>query len=196
MRLAFAFVLSLALQAQGDTPAPPSAPPPVAPPQELPAELEGVRLGETLAELAGRFDLRSHPTYREGETVRHTFDVQQTISSGVREDLIRRKIRRVVVESRQGRVTSIQVEYSDRQETTFAEMEHELVARFGPPLRSKASGPLQVGRAKGIRLYLWLQTWTWETGDRVFSVEGEHYGDDKHVERPLRHTFRYGLAAR
>jgi hypothetical protein len=196
MRLTFAFLFSLALLAPGDDLVPPPASPPVAIPDELPQELEGVRLGQPLLELQGRFELGSQPAYREGETARHILDVQQTISSRVRDDLMRRNIRRLALESRQGRVTSIKVEYSDRRETTFAEIEADLTAKFGPALRTQTSGPMQVGRAKGIRLYLWLRTWTWEADDRVFSVEGEHYGDDKYVERPMRHTFRYALEAR
>jgi len=201
MRLAFAFVMVTALLAQGEVPVPPPASlPPASPPavlpEEPPTELEGVRLGQPLAELEGRLELGTQPNFREGETVRHIFDVQQTISARVREDLMRRNVRRIWLESRRGRVTSVKVEYADRRETTFEEMERDLVARFGPALRSQTSGPMQVGRAKGVRLYLWLRIWTWEAGDRVFSVEGEHYGDDKHVERPTRHTFRYALAAR
>ena len=194
MLLAFAVLFPLALLAQGEVPAPP--PPPVAIPEALPEELEGVRLGQPLLEIQGRLELSSQPTYREGETARHVFDVQQTISSRLRADLERRKISRLVLESRQGRVTSIRVEYSDRRETTFEEMERDLVARYGPAVRSQTSGPMQVGRAKGVRLYLWLRTWTWEADDRAFTVEGEHYGDDKYVERPTRHTFRYVLAKR
>jgi len=196
MRLAFAFLFVAALLAPGEDTPPPPAPPPAALPDELPAELEGVRLGQPLGELASRFEISSQPAYREGETLRHIFDVEQTHADGVRADLLRRKISRLTLESRQGRITSVKVEYADRRETTFEEMERDLTARYGPALRSQTSGPLQVGRAKGLRLYLWLRIWTWEAGDRVFIVEGEHYGDDKYVERPVRHTFRYALAAR
>jgi hypothetical protein len=194
MRFALAILFPLALLAQEEVPAP--APAPAAVHEDLPRELEGVRLGQPLLEIQGRLELSTQPAYREGETARHVFDVQQTISSHVREDLERRRISRLVLESRQGRVTSIRVEYSDRRQTTFEEMERDLVARYGDAIRSQTSGPMQVGRAKGIRLYLWLRTWTWEADDRVFTVEGEHYGDDKYVERPTRHTFRYVLAAR
>jgi hypothetical protein len=94
---------------------------------------------------------------------------------------------------RDERLISVRVGYAGRAELLFDDMAEELAGRFGEPTSVIQRGPMQVGRAHGIRLYFWLIIWTWEADGRILSVEGKHYGVDKVKEHPESHEYVFTL---
>ena len=164
-----------------------------APAQAPPTELEGIQLGAGFSTLDRRFELRDLVPFLEGKKRRYILDPDGLLSTDVEAEMERRAIRRMELVFDGNLVARVRAEYSDRQEVRFDEMEKRLEAEFGPPTRIQDTGPMQVGRAHGIRLFLWLRIWTWESDGRSLTIEGEHYGDDKKVEAPDRHTYTFTL---
>jgi len=164
-----------------------------APAPVLPTELEGIQLGAGFSTLDRRFELRDLVPFLEGKKRRYILDPHGLLSTDVEAEMERRAIRRMELVFDGNLVARVRAEYSDRQEVRFDEMEKRLEEKFGPPTRIQDTGPMQVGRAHGIRLFFWLRIWTWESDGRSLAVEGEHYGDDKKVEAPDRHTYTFTL---
>jgi len=160
-----------------------------------PAELEGVGLGEAIANLEPRLGLGGLVAAHRGEDVVYALERGQPIPDAAREFLAARSLARMEVVFRAGRVTGVEVEYADRRDVLFDDMAARLRERYGDPADEVARGPLQVGRAKGIRLLMWLRIWTWTWDDRTLIVEGEHFGDRKDRETAARHTYRFKLRA-
>lgn len=161
--------------------------------QAPPDELEGIALGAEFSKLNRRFRLRDLVPLTDGQVRRYILDPRAALATDVRSELDRRALRRLELVFDGESVFRVRAEYSDRQEVRFDEMERRLAASFGPPTRIQDTGPMQVGRNHGIRLFLWIRLWTWEADGRSLTVEGEHYGDDKKEEAPDRHTYTFTL---
>ena len=161
-----------------------------------PDHLEGVRLGQTRATLDRIFSLSSLVPFHKGTEKRYILDSKMPISDKVRRELDRIGAVRMEFRFRNQRLTSLRIEYGGRREIRFDEMEQKLLAIYGAPSRVQERGPLAVGRAHHVRLYLWFRIWSWEWPDRMLVVEGKHYGDHKLEELPLRHAYTYTLSRR
>lgn len=159
------------------------------------AELEGVRIGQAFADVDGRLDLRSSVPFQLNGAEHFILDTRLPLADRPRLDLERRGIRRMELRLRGGRVEWVRVEYAGRDTAMFDDVTADLRERYGDPARVQNAGPMQVGRARGVRLYLWLRIWTWNWEDRTLTVDGKHYGDDKVREQPRRHRYTYTLDA-
>jgi hypothetical protein len=170
-----------------------SAEVPSAQPPAQPWELEGMRPGMGFGALDGRFRLQDLVPMRLGPERRYILEATRPLSGVAEKDLEARGIDRLELVFRDDRLTSVRVGYAGRAELLFDDMAEELTERFGEPSSVIRRGPMQVGRAHGIRLYLWLVIWTWESGERILSVEGKHYGVDKVKEHPESHEYVFTL---
>lgn len=156
-------------------------------------ELEGMRPGMGFGELDRRFLLRDLVPMELGRERRYILEATRPLPRVAEEDLEARGIDRAELVFRDDRLTSVRVGYAGRAELLFDDMAAELTRRFGEPSSVIRRGPMQVGRAHGIRLYLWLTIWTWERGDTILGVEGKHYGVDKVKEHPDGHEYVFTL---
>jgi hypothetical protein len=161
-----------------------------------PDQLEGLHLGDTRSIVDRRFKLGSQVPFHEGEEERYILDTKLLLPNKVRREMENIAAVRMEFRFRHDRLTSVRVEYDAFRETRFDEMEEKLLAIYRTPSRVQERGPMSVGRAHGIRLYMWLRIWSWEWPDRMLVVEGKHYGDDKREEQPLRHAYTYTLSRR
>jgi hypothetical protein len=191
---AVALVAALAVAGEEPVPEPratvPDIPGPGAPP---PDDLIAIRIGEPYDALDGRLDLRTMVPLHEGDAVRYVLDPGMPVTRRARADLATHGVRRLDLRLRGGRVDRVRVEFDGRDAEMFDQVGEELRRRYGEPARVAGRGPMQVGRAHGVRLYYWIRVWTWDWPGRRLVVQGEHYGDDKRLEQPLRHTYTYTL---
>jgi hypothetical protein len=156
-------------------------------------ELEGMRPGMGFGEMNKRFRLQDLVPLVLGHQRRYILEATRPLPRVADEDLEARGIDRLELVFRDERLISVRVGYAGRAELLFDDMAEELTQRFGEPSSVIQRGPMQVGRAHGIRLYLWLIIWTWEAGERILNVEGKHYGVDKVKEHPESHEYVFTL---
>ncbi len=156
-------------------------------------ELEGMQPGMAFAQVNRRFRLGDLVPMLLGSERRYILEATRPLPRVAEEDLEARGIDRVELVFRDERLISVRVGYAGRAELLFDDMAEELTGRFGEPTSVIQRGPMSVGRAHGIRLYLWLIIWTWEADGRILSVEGKHYGVDKVQEHPEGHEYVFTL---
>ena len=156
-------------------------------------ELEGMRPGMRFHELDRRFRLQDLVPMQLPPERRYVLDATRPLPDPAQEDLEERGIAGLELVFRKDRLVSVRVAYAGRAEVMFDDMARELVTRYGQPSDNTRRGPLQVGRAHGIRLYLWLSIWTWERDGLELQVEGKHYGVDKVRENPESHKYAFML---
>ena len=159
-------------------------------------ELEGMRPGQTFSELDSRFELRHQVPFLFPPDRRYILEATRPLPGDVGNELKGRAIDRLELVFRADKLRSVRVGYAGRAEVLFEDMAGELEEEFGAPAEVIQRGPMSVGRAHGIRLYLWLSIWTWELADATLTVEGKHYGVDRVKELPNRHEYVFTLVAR
>jgi hypothetical protein len=156
-------------------------------------ELEGMRPGMSFRELDRRFRLQDLVPMQLPPERRYVLDATRPLPDPAQEELEQRGIAGLELVFREDRLVSVRVAYAGRAEVMFDDMAKELVRTYGSPSGNTRRGPLQVGRAHGIRLYLWLSIWTWERDGLELQVEGKHYGVDKVNENPDTHKYAFML---
>ncbi len=156
-------------------------------------ELEGMQPGMAFQEVSARFRLQDLVPLVLGHERRYILEATRPLPRVAELDLEARGIDRAELLFLDERLISVRVGYAGRAELLFDDMAKELTGRFGEPTSVIQRGPMQVGRAHGIRLYLWLIIWTWEADGRILSVEGKHYGVDKVKEHPDSHEYVFTL---
>jgi hypothetical protein len=160
-----------------------------------PMELEGIRIGESFQSVNSRLNLRAMVPFTMGDATKYIIDTRVILVPRPQAYLSERGIRRIELRLRNDKVEWIRVVYRGRDDLMFDAAGEALLGVHGEPTRVQNGGPMQVGRTKGVRLYLWLRLWTWKWDGVTLGVEGKHYGDDKVQERPKRHRYTYTLDA-
>lgn len=156
-------------------------------------ELEGMRPGMEFVEMDARFRLQDLVPLVLQQERRYILEATRPLPSIAEEDLKARGIDRMELVFDEEQLLSIRVGYAGKAEQLFDDMAQELTGRLGQPTSVIQRGPMNVGRSRGIRLYLWLMIWTWEADGRTLSVEGKHYGVDKVKEQAKSHEYVFTL---